>query len=80
MLAQKVVAGAEIFEYQRHDDEQCLQRAGERVDVLERQPIDANSDLELDSLNRMKVCTILGVCLCTETLFWPTFIRFRESN
>ena len=36
------------LEVERHDDEQCLQRAGERVAVLERQPIDANSNLELE--------------------------------
>ena len=35
---------------------------------------------QLVSLNRMKVCVISGVCLCTETFFWPTLIRFRESN
>ena len=35
---------------------------------------------QLDSLNRMKVCVISGVCLCTATLFWPTLIRFRETN
>ena len=35
---------------------------------------------QLDSLNRMKVCVISDVCLCTATLFWPTLIRFRETN
>ena len=35
---------------------------------------------QLVSINQMKVGINLAVCLCTVTLFWPTFIRFRESN
>ena len=44
------------------------------------QPAQVAASTQLVSLNRVKVCINLALCLCTATIFWPTFIRFRESN